>query len=191
MNKDFKKNKYLVVENFLDSVITESHYHYLLDMYKQEKMSVDQHQVVGSLILRDDIVFDTLLSKMRPLISKVVGKELWPTYAFARLYRNGEKLKKHKDRESCEYSMTIPLGYKSTNDKIWPIVVEGKKINLELGQGLIYKGRELYHWRKKFKGDHQVQLFLHYVDSEGSYKDWVFDKRPGLNSLDYDINFND
>jgi hypothetical protein len=186
--KNFQKNNYVVIDNYISLEILKSHYEYFIDMYKENKLSIDENQVIGNLILRDDIVFDTLLSKMRPLISKITQKELWPTYAFARLYRKGEKLKKHTDREACEYSVSITLGC-NNNNKIWPIFVGDKvKVKLKLGQGLLYKGHDLNHWRKKLKGDHYAQVFLHYVDSNGPYKEWVFDKRSGLNSLDYEIN---
>lgn len=190
--KNLNDNGYVIIKDFISTDILQSHYHYILDMYKEGKLSVDEKQVVGNLMLRDDIVFDTLLSKMRPLISKVVGKELWPTYAFTRLYRNGEKLESHTDRESCQYSVSLTLGF--SNDRgIWPIYLKNSKgktiqVKLKIGEALVYMGRDLPHWRKKFKGDHYVQTFLHYVDSEGPYKEWVFDKRPGLNSLDYEIN---
>jgi PKHD-type hydroxylase len=40
---------------------------------------------------------------------------------------------------------------------------------------------EKHHWRKKFKGEWQAQVFLHYVDADGPHKEWKFDKRQGLN----------
>jgi hypothetical protein len=45
---------------------------------------------------------------------------------------------------------------------------------------VVYHGTELEHWRDKFEGNMQYQLFMHYVDSEGKYKDRVFDGRPNL-----------
>lgn len=190
MENDFEKNSYVVIKNFLHEEILSAHYTYFLELYKNKKLEIDNNQVIGNAYTRDDVVFDTLLSKMAPLISKIVGKELWPTYAFCRLYKYGEKLEKHTDRKACEYSASITLGF-NNNGKIWPIFLEndGKKIKfkLDVGEALIYKGRDLPHWRKKFKGDHQAQLFLHYVDSNGPYKNFVFDGRPGLNSLDYDV----
>ena len=187
----FEKNNYALIGNFLDQQIVNSYYCYMLNMAQSQNVILDEQQVSGSFILRDDIVFDTLLSKMCPVISSIVQKNLLPTYAFCRYYKNGQKLKKHVDREACEYSMTINLGWKAKNP--WPILLkteEGKtrKVHINVGDGLIYKGRDLPHWRKKFKGDHQVQLFLHYVDANGEFANWCFDKRPGLNSLDYDIN---
>ena len=29
---------------------------------------------------------------------------------------------------------------------------------------MIYKGKDLYHWREPFQGDECVQVFLHYSD---------------------------
>lgn len=185
MKNSFEKKSYVVLKNFIDSSILNSHYMYALELYRDNKFRKDRKQVKGSHIMYGDMVFDTLLSKMRPLISEVVNKELWPTYSFCRLYKNGDKLKKHTDRESCEYSVSLTLGFNS--DRVWPIYVENNKIELDIGECLVYKGRELEHWRKKFKGDHYVQLFLHYVDSKGSYRDFIFDKRSGLNSLDYEV----
>lgn len=189
--KYFKNNKYALIGNFLNQQIVNSYYYYMLHMVQSQNVTLDEHQIPGNLMLRDDIVFDTLLSKMRPVISSIVQKNLLPTYAFCRYYQNGQKLKKHTDREACEYSMTINLGWEAR--KPWPIYLknekkETRKVHINVGDGLIYKGRDLTHWRKKFKGEHQVQLFLHYVDADGEFANWCFDKRPGLNSLDYDIN---
>ena len=45
---------------------------------------------------------------------------------------------------------------------------------------MIYYGRDLEHWRDKFKGKTQYQLFLHYVDANGKYKDRKFDGRNNI-----------
>jgi hypothetical protein len=49
------------------------------------------------------------------------------------------------------------------------------------GDAVLYRGMEKHHWRKKFKGEWQAQVFLHYVDADGPHKEWKFDKRPSLN----------
>jgi hypothetical protein len=56
----------------------------------------------------------------------------------------------------------------------------GKKILLNPGDIAIYKGCEVEHWREPYEGRQQIQLFLHYVDANGIYKDYKFDKRPML-----------
>lgn len=196
MNDDvknfFEKNDYVIISNFLHEQLVFSHYSHMLDIYENDLGNIDTNQVENSYIHRDDIVFDTLLSKMCPIFSEITGKNLVPTYAFCRLYLQGQELEKHTDRESCEYSATMTLGYKS-DYKLWPLFLKnknGKKIKarIEIGDALLYKGQEQPHWRKPLKGNHHIQLFLHYVDSDGPHKDWIFDKRPGLHSLDYEVN---
>ena len=47
----------------------------------------------------------------------------------------------------------------------------GKKINLKPGDGVIYQGCEVEHWREPYEGDYHAQVFLHYVDANGKYAD--------------------
>ena len=58
---------------------------------------------------------------------------------------------------------------------------KGIKVDLKPGDMLVYRGMELEHWRKKFKGDQCVQVFLHYNNRKTpGAKDNMFDRRPHL-----------
>jgi len=129
-----------------------------------------------------DIAMETLLLATQPIVEKKLKVKLYPNYSYARLYKNGDILKRHKDRFSCEISTTIFLGGGE-----WPIFVakskkentKGAKINLKQGDMLIYKGMDREHWREKFKGIQSGQVFLHYnnVNSEGAEEN-KYDTRP-------------
>jgi predicted 2-oxoglutarate/Fe(II)-dependent dioxygenase YbiX len=148
------------------------------------KQTVKDSQCPTSEAIHGAIAFDKLLVDLLPHFEKVSGKRLHPTYSYARLYKTGEKLKIHTDRASCEISATITLGFDS---EAWPIYMgdEGEKnaskITMGVGDAVLYRGMEKHHWRKKFKGKWQAQVFLHYVDADGPHKEWKFDKRPSLN----------
>ena len=104
------------------------------------------------------------------------GLELVPTYSYARIYKHGDILHKHKDRPSCEISTTIHLG----GDK-WSIFIEGTEVMLDIGDMLVYSGCELEHWREPFEGNTCAQVFLHYNHLNGPFsKQNRFDKRPML-----------
>lgn len=110
-----------------------------------------------------DAVFDTLLSKVKPIIEKKLKTKLVETYSYARLYTKGNVLKKHTDRESCEFSITLNLG-----GSPWPLFLENAKldtlkINLKPGDALIYQGAKYKHWREALAGDQCGQVFLHYI----------------------------
>jgi PKHD-type hydroxylase len=57
-----------------------------------------------------------------------------------------------------------------------------KALNLGPGDGCLYRGCDIEHSRKEFKGQEYVQVFLHYVDSEGPFKDYVHDFQTKLNA---------
>ena len=144
-----------------------------------------------------DMVMETLMVKVMPIMKKETGLQLIPTYSYARLYKKGDILKRHKDRPSCEISTTLHLG-----GDPWPIFIDGTgadtvideyknihkpnapkgtKVLLEVGDMLVYSGWELEHWREPFEGDVCGQVFLHYNHVNGPFADKNrFDKRPML-----------
>lgn len=127
-------------------------------------------------IMGHEIVFDTILEKLWPVVELVTGLKLIPTYSYARLYKNGNKLEKHKDREECEISVTLQLG--RSHHYAWPIWMEGKRFDLAEGDAVIYKGYELTHWRDECNGPdgyYSGQVFLHFVDANGPFKDKGYD----------------
>ena len=141
-------------------------------------------QIPNSYTSYSDIAMETLMLKCQPVMEKNTGLKLYPAYSYARIYKKGDELKRHKDRFSCEISTTMNLG----GDE-WPIYLEpsgerwkkGIKVDLKPGDMLVYKGVELEHWREKFKGKDCVQVFLHYNNRKTpGAKDNMFDKRPHL-----------
>ena len=84
----------------------------------------------------------------------------------------GATLTKHTDRPACEVSVTTCI--KKYDD--WPIVVEGKSFELKEGDAVLYAGYDQKHWRPGiYKGEGMAQVFLHYVDKIGPFKDHAYD----------------
>ena len=154
-------------------------------------------QVPNTYSIYGDPAFDTLLMKVLPIMKKEIGLEVVPTYSYARIYKKGDILKRHKDRPSCEISTTVNLG-----GDPWPIFIDGTgsnnvideyknihkpnapagtKVLLEVGDMLVYSGCELEHWREPFDGNICGQVFLHYNHVNGPFADKnKFDGRPML-----------
>lgn len=176
----FKENKYVVLSNVVDK---ERCQHLTDHMFKLAESGSTQNDTQCPLSdgIYGDPEFEKLLEELCSPIGQNVGLRLLPTYTYARLYRPGEILKKHKDRPSCEVSATLTLGY--DGKKVWPILFDDEKhisVDLDIGEMAVYRGCEVTHWREPFKGVWHVQVFLHYVDADGPYNDYIFDKRPCL-----------
>jgi hypothetical protein len=120
---------------------------------------------------------EALLVTMLPWMQQQVGKILYPTYSFTRIYWNGSWLHHHRDRLGCEYSVSICI---DSDPEPWGIWVEGTEILLNPGDLIIYKGCEAEHWREKYEGIRTIQTFLHYVDAKGPSAKYKFDTRPEL-----------
>jgi len=176
----FDQNGYVVLSEALNEQICKELTKHMFDLHQQGKL-VQDDQCPQSDAIYGDPVFDKLLADFAEPIGNSVGKNLIPTYTYARIYRPGEILKKHKDRPSCEISATMTLGFDAKFN--WPIYFDEDKeicVTLEPGDLAVYKGCEICHWRKPFKGNWHVQVFLHYVDANGPFKDHAFDGRPNL-----------
>ena len=208
----FKKNKYVVIKEAVPKEIATFVYNYFLLKRTVAKTLFDQRyispftdewgtwkdeQVPNTYSHYADIAMETLLMRTLPVMEKKTGLKLNPTYSYARIYKKGDILRRHKDRPSCEISTTLNLG-----GDPWPIFIdgtgadsvvdeykqihkpnapEGTKVLLDVGDMLVYSGCDLEHWREPFEGDVCGQVFLHYNHVNGPFADKNrFDKRPML-----------
>jgi len=210
----FKKNKFAIARNAISKDLAQ----FVANYFSLKKVVLDtcrakryispfetllgeyedavNGQIPNTYSHYSDIAMETLLLKCQPLMEKTTGLKLYPAYTYARIYKKGDILKRHKDRFSCEISTTMNLGGDD-----WPIYLspyenvgrpdgkkitttskaKGIKVDLKPGDMLIYSGCELEHWREKFKGKECVQVFLHYNNRKTpGAKDNMFDKRPHL-----------
>ena len=181
----FAVDKYLHLKGFLDTDNCRE----LTDELKklvESKQTQKDDQCPKSEAVHGAITFDKLLVDLKPHFEKASGKKLHPTYSYARLYVPGEELVNHTDREACEISVTITLGF---GGNVWPIYMgddmaktNAKKIDMEIGDAVLYYGMDKHHWREVYtEGEWQAQVFLHYVDADGPHKDLKNDKRYALN----------
>ena len=129
---------------------------------------------------------ETLLAYFTKIYSEISGKNLVPSYSFFRKYFQGNDLKKHIDRPSCQYSATIQIN--SSVDESWDFFITDKQnqkveCKTKVGDIIFYKGEEVEHWRETLKYEHSSHFFLHWVDKDNpNYKPYHFDGRKSLSS---------
>ena len=196
--KNFNKNNYIIIKKAISKELAVFCFNYFKlkrhifniinnSNLKDQILIYDiwgnygDSQIPNTYSHYSDLVMETLLMKLQNLMEKQTKLKLYPSYSYARIYKKGDELKRHTDRLSCEISTTLFLG----GDE-WPIYLEpsgklnkkGIKINLKIGDMLIYKGCFVEHWREIFKKNECVQVFLHYNSEKN--KENLFDNRPHL-----------
>jgi hypothetical protein len=179
---EFAKSWYVVQRAVIDAESVRFFHGHVLARASSKTIALGDNQISNAPVAYGDPLTDALLERVRSTVEQATGLKLWPTYSYFRLYQRGNLLKAHRDRPSCEVSMTVNLGMDAAEP--WPIWIAGpmgtSAVSLNPGDGLVYRGCDCFHWREPFAGTHLAQLFLHYVDQDGPNAEWKFDKRPTL-----------
>ena len=192
------KNNYKIIRQVISKELTDFVYSYFLmkrnvarKMYDDRYISQsnydygrwNEEQIPETYSHYADIAMETLLQNLQPKMEEETGLKLTPTYSYARIYKKGDILKRHKD-SLLGVSTTLNLGGDD-----WPIYLEpsgeegkeGIKVDMQPGDMLVYKGCDVEHWREEFKEDSCGQVFLHYNDaSDPKAEENKYDKRPFL-----------
>ncbi len=139
-------------------------------------------------------------------MSEITGKRLLPTYAFFRAYLKGNRCFIHSDRPACEHSFSMSLGY--SDDIVWPFDIgtqhfepgdgaslpmtddfEGadySTLNLKPGDAVLYHGVNYRHGRLAPNPNRwSAHMFLHWIDADGPYQEWAFDKGSFPGDVDF------
>jgi len=129
----FKKNKYTVIRKAISKELAAFVANYfsmqkqVYDTCRQARYfspfesilgyyEADNEQIPNTYSQYANMAMETLLLKCQPKMEEVTGLKLYPAYTYARIYKKGDILRRHKDRFSCEISTTMNLG-----GDPWPI----------------------------------------------------------------------
>ena len=118
-----------------------------------------------------------------PLIEKIVGKKLMPTYTYLSAYVKGSDLPAHTDRADCEYTVSFLINKPENSN--WPIYLHKVKqpvkhkgradftppkeeciaVDCNAGGLMMFQGTDHIHFREGLPDDFYHIVLLHYVSA--------------------------
>jgi hypothetical protein len=111
--------------------------------------------------------------QMATAVGAIAGESIKPSYVYLASYLSGADLKKHTDREQCEFSVTLCLDFSPEPELAtsWPIRLDTGQgtvtVYQALGDGLVYRGTKVPHYRNKLTEGHtSMSIFFHYVGAD-------------------------
>jgi len=116
-----------------------------------------------------------LLHLLQPLVARIAGADIKPTYSYAWIYRRGATMPLHRDRDACRYTLSVLVDYAPAVEgpTPWPLGIHPRgggaplEIRQSIGDAVIFNGQELSHFRPPFTaGTQSTSLLLHYVDRD-------------------------
>lgn len=178
MNSQLEQNNFLFVPNFISQEHAQDLQQKFNDLERTGQCVKDAQAPNSPAIYNFKPFLELLCQKVND-VSNLVEEQVLPTYTYARIYKNGEILARHRDRPACEISLTVHIG----GDAVWDISIqkpsfEEATLSLNIGDAMLYLGCVADHWRDQpFTGKNYSQVFLHYVRSNGPNAWAYFDKK--------------
>ncbi|MBX7173278.1 MAG: hypothetical protein K1X72_20075 [Pyrinomonadaceae bacterium] len=195
----YREDKYVVLRKILPDAQMKAMRRYYRQYIDSGFMPFGDGQVERRFYQHNEPLARVIHQNLAKLMSLVIGEEVIPSYVYAASYIEDAILQPHTDRAQCEFSISFQIDYLPEQENklspwglfVWePDFAEGKpvaydsrkfpaaseeedknpKVYLASGDGLVYKGRELIHYRYPLPQGHQsTSLFFHYVakDFEG------------------------
>lgn len=116
--------------------------------------------------------------ELHPLIERIVGDALIPTYTYVSFYVHGSNLPPHTDNPDCEFTVSLVIDF----DENWKIFIDSTKqpkkhkgrygdfepsetcqgILCGVGSCVLFDGTDHVHFRENFPGTFYRVLLLHY-----------------------------
>jgi hypothetical protein len=193
---DFKENKYVVLRNLLPAAQMKAMRGYYREYVRQGFMPFGDGQVDRRYYQHSEPLASFFHKNLTRLMSFIAGEEVKPSYVYAASYVEGATLTPHIDREACEFSFSFQVDYQPESENQmspWALYLsrndppanngsriykwedvppatnseDAKAVYLASGDSLVYKGRELIHYRYTLPVGHRsTSLFFHYVPED-------------------------
>jgi hypothetical protein len=147
-----------------------------------------------------------LLWGLTPLVERIIGTPIAPSYSYFRAYQEGDICYVHSDRDASEHSMSLTLKY--ADNIPWALAIGERQVEteerldngyqrdfgdepyreflMEQGDAVIYRGALYRHGRLKPNPNRwSAHLFLQWVERNGPFAKHAFDGRSPVKPGDF------
>jgi hypothetical protein len=168
----FAANGYALVPELLPSAQLPALQRYYRRILDARYLRFGDGQVARRFAQHNEPIARLFLGALTDVVSHIAGEPVKPSYAYFASYRQGAVLARHRDRAQCAFSVSLLVDYAPAphGPSPWPLWIgrtpddAGTPLGQRIGDGIFYRGCELYHWRDALADAHEsTHLFLHYV----------------------------
>lgn len=171
-----RRDRYAAVEGLIAPRMIAGLRKYYRDLIAEGFVSFGDPQVRRRFRAHNEPMARVLHKALAPLMTKLAGEPMQPSYVYLGSYRSPAALKPHVDRPQCALSISLLIDYspEPKGPSPWPLYLKDAALPGEpfaarqkLGDGLVYRGTELLHWRDALpKGHTSTSLFFHFVPAD-------------------------
>ncbi len=166
----FRENNYVPLSGLIHPFHVAALRRYYRHAIRRGAIHLGDEQSLYRYVAHNESVARFFHHQLTDVVSAIVGEAVKPSYVYFAAYLSGAELKKHTDREQCEFSVTLCLDFSPEPELAtsWPLRVSTPKgtatIYQALGDGLVYRGTRVPHFRDVLPAGHtSTSIFFHYV----------------------------
>ncbi len=171
----FLKNNYVPLPNLIHPFSLAALRRYYRHAIRLRKIRLGDEQSSLRYVAHNEPVARFFHHQIAPVVSAIAAEQVKPSYVYLASYLSGAELKKHTDREQCEFSVTLCLDFSPEPELAtpWPIRLDTPRgavtVYQSLGDGLVYRGTKVPHYRHVLASGHtSTSIFFHYVGKDFS-----------------------
>jgi len=171
----FHERNYFPIRDLIHPLNLAAMRRYYRRAIRTGEISLGDKQSARRYVAHNEPVARFFHQQMASAVSAIVGEPVKPSYVYLASYLPGAELKKHTDREQCEFSVTLCLDFSPEPEGAtsWPICLDtpGGTVTVyqALGDGLVYRGTKVPHYRDVLApGYTSTSIFFHYVPADFS-----------------------
>jgi hypothetical protein len=166
----FRENNYVPLSGLIHPFHVAALRRYYRHAIRRGAIRLGDEQSPFRYVAHNESVARFFHHQLADMVSAIVGEPVKPSYVYFAAYLSGAELKKHTDREQCEFSVTLCLDFSPEPELAtsWPLRVSTPHgtvtIYQALGDGLVYRGTRVPHYRDVLAAGHtSTSAFFHYV----------------------------
>jgi hypothetical protein len=167
----FKQKVYVNLSHLFSSTLIAAVVGYYCKFIDSGFLPLGDEQVPRRYSVHNESIARLLHLRLTNLVSLITAQRVKPSFVFFASYAEGAELARHTDRRQCEFTLSLLIDYQpiQKGKSPWPLYLKAPgqmpvAIYQSIGDALLFKGRELAHWRPALRQGHKsTSLFLHYV----------------------------
>ena len=173
LRKEFQARKYVLVRDLLHPFHLAALRRYYRKLIAACTIPLNDEQVEKRYGLHNEPMAAFFHRQLSGLVTRIAGEPVKPSYVYFGAYQPGAVLRPHVDREQCQFSVSFLVDYIPEPEDVspWPLFVkpQGSRAaafaaHLGIGDGVVYKGCDVLHYRKALPANHfSTSLFFHFV----------------------------
>lgn len=169
----FRERNYVPLSNLIHPFNLAALRRYYRHQIRRGAIRLGDEQSPSRYVAHNEPVARFFHHQLANVVSAIAGEAVKPSYVYLASYLGGAELKKHTDREQCEFSVTLCLDFSPEPELAtpWPIRVDTSEgtaaVYQALGDGLVYRGTKVPHYRNALAaGRTSTSIFFHYVPAD-------------------------